>query len=63
MPTGRWGLSLSLCVTYQPQEKKTFIYLFLYLFFFLADSVKCLHEVDALCQIVHQLAHFKGIHL
>lgn len=61
MPAGRWGLSLSLCVTYQPQEQLLFIYFSL--FFSLADSVKCLHEVDALCQIGHQLAHLKGIHL
>lgn len=44
-------------------KKLLFIYFSLSFFFFLADSVKCLHEVDALCQIVHQLAHFKGIHL
>lgn len=50
-------------VCHLPASGKTFIYLFLSFFFSLADSVKCLHEVDALCQIVHQLAHFKGIHL
>lgn len=42
----RWGLSLPLCVTYQPQEKAFFS-------FFFADSAKCLHEANALCQIVY----------
>lgn len=51
-------------VCHLPASGKTFIYLFLLsLVPSLADSVKCLHEVDALCQFVHRPAHFKGIHL
>ena len=62
-----WGLqggggSACPCVSLTSLRKNFYLFISLSLFP-LADSVKCLYEADALCQIAHQLAHFKGMHL